>query len=166
MTVIEDTYERYGRDIRLGLHGESMGAGLQVMALSHKPEVDFIVNDCGYAELIPVLRWKVQQAFHMPGWLPDLASPFCQKLYGFSFEEVRPIDRLKDNEIPICFVHGIKDTFTAHWHSKRMYEVNKGYKELHSFEDADHAECIEKNPDRYLKMMKDFVNKIYDDLDI
>ena len=170
MTIIEDTYERYGRDIRLGLHGESMGAGLQIMALSHKPEVDFIVNDCGYAEILPVLRWKVKHVFHVPGWLPDclpdLASPLCQKLYGFNFEEVRPIDRLTNNEIPICFVHGVKDTFTAYWHSKRMYEVNKGYKELHSFEDADHAECVEKDPDRYLKMMKDFVSKVYEDLNI
>ena len=30
MRVIEDTYERYGRDIHIGLHGESMGAGLQL----------------------------------------------------------------------------------------------------------------------------------------
>ena len=161
MVVIEDTYQRYGSDIRIGLHGESMGAGLQVMALEHKPKVDFIVNDCGYSEILPVLRWKVSHKFHLPGWLADLASPYCKLLFGYRFEEVRPIDRLKENEIPICFVHGTGDTFTAHWHSEKMYEANKGYAELHLFEGAEHAECMLNDSDRYLTMMKAFVEKVY-----
>lgn len=163
MSVIEDTYERYGRDICIGLHGESMGAGLQLMALSHKPQVDFIVNDCGYSELLPVLRHKVNQGFGLPGWLADLASPYCNLVFGYSFEEVRPIDRLKENEIPICFVHGTGDTFTAHWHSKRMYDANKGYKELHLFPGVDHAECVSKDTERYFELMKNFVEKIYEE---
>lgn len=161
MSVIEDTYERYGRDIHIGLHGESMGAGLQLMALSHKPKVDFIVNDCGYSEILPVLRYKVNQGFHLPGWLADLASPYCKLIYGYSFTEVRPIDRLKENEIPICFVHGTGDNFTAHWHSEKMYEANKGYKELHLYNGVDHAECIVSDPRRYLAMLEEFVEKVY-----
>lgn len=161
MTVIEDTYKRYGEDISLGLHGESMGAGLQVMAIEHRPKVDFIVNDCGYSEILPVLRWKVQEGFHFPGWLADAASPFCKLFFGYRFEDVRPIDRLKENEIPICFVHGTNDTFTAHWHSEKMYEANKGYKELHLFEGVDHAECIVADTKRYAKILKDFMDKVY-----
>lgn len=161
MAVIDDTYERYGRDIQLGLHGESMGAGLQLMALEHKPKIDFIVNDCGYSEILPVLRWKVQDSFHFPGWLADFASPYCKLFFGYSFKDVCPIDRLKENEIPICFVHGTNDNFTAHWHSEKMHETNKGYKELHLFEGIDHAECIVSDPERYLKMMRDFVDKVY-----
>lgn len=160
MTVIEDTYKQYGEDIQIGLHGESMGAGLQLMALKYKPQVKFIVNDCGYSEILPVLRWKVQDGFHLPGWLADLASPFCRLLYGYWFQNVRPIDCLKENEIPICIVHGTADGFTAHWHSEKMYEVNKGYKELHLFEGVDHAECIAADPERYYKMLQGFISKV------
>lgn len=161
MLVIEDTYERYGRDISIGLHGESMGSGLQVMALAHKPEVDFVVCDCGYSEILPVLRWKVQQGFHFPGWLADLASPFCRLLFGYWFQQVRPIDCLKENEIPICFVHGTSDNFTAHWHSEKMYEMNKGYKELHLFEGVDHADCVVDDTERYMQILKAFIGKVY-----
>lgn len=161
MAVIEDTYERYGRDIHIGLHGESMGSGLQVMALAHKPKVDFIVNDCGYSEILPVLRWKVQQRFHLPGWLADVVSPICKLVYGFWFQQVSPIDQLKENEIPICFVHGTNDSFTHMWHSEKMYEANKGYKELHLYEGAEHAECIVKDTDKYYKMLEGFVKKVY-----
>lgn len=160
MKVIEDTYERYGRDIRIGLHGESMGAGLQLMALDYSPKVDFIVNDCGYSEILPVLRWKVEQSFKFPGILAKLASPYCKLVFGYRFEEVRPIDRLKENEIPICFVHGLEDTFTHCWHSEKMHEANKGYKELHLYEGADHAECVVVDSERYLNMLKNFTEKV------
>ncbi len=160
MAIIEDTYERYGRDIRIGLHGESMGAGLQLMALSYKPKVNFIVNDCGYSEILPVLRWKIWDGFHLPRWFADMAAPFGKLFFGFWFQEIRPIDRLKENEIPICFVHGTNDNFTAHWHSEKMYEVNKGYKELHLYEGVDHAECIVSDSERYLKMLKSFMEKV------
>ena len=161
MAVIEDTYERYGRDIHLGLHGESMGAGLSLMALSYQPKVDFIISDCGYSEILPVLRHKVNQRFGFPRMLADAASPFCKLFFGYSFTEVRPIDFLKENEIPICFVHGTEDHFTAHWHSEKMYEANKGYKELHLFAGVDHAECVKQDPERYFEMMKQFVETVY-----
>ena len=163
MEIIEDTYKRYGEDIHIGLHGESMGAGLQLMALKHNPRVDFIVNDCGYSEILPVLRWKVKDSFHLPSCLADLASPFGRLLFGFWFQDVKPIDCLKENEIPICFVHGTSDTFTAHWHSEKMYEANKGYKELHLFDGVDHAACIVKDTERYFKMMQSFVTQVYND---
>lgn len=161
MAVIEDTYRRYGQDIHIGLHGESMGAGLQLMALAYHPKVDFIVNDCGYSEILPVLRWKVKESFHLPSILVDLASPFGKLLHGYWFQEVRPIDHLKDNEIPICFVHGANDNFTHNWHSHKMYEANKGYKELHIYEGADHADCIVVDTARYLQMLENFMMQVY-----
>jgi len=162
MAVIEDTYNRYGEDIHIGLHGESMGAGLQLMALALNPRVDFIVNDCGYSEILPVIQWKAQSAMNLPEWLPNLASPVAKLIFGFSFNEVRPIENLKENEIPICFVHGKADTFTHPWHSEKMYEANKGYKELHLYEDAEHAECVVVDEKRYQKMLQEFVAKVYD----
>jgi len=164
MTVIADTYERYGRDIHIGLHGESMGAGLQIMALEYGPKVDFIVNDCGYSEILPVLRWKVKQGFGLPGWMADVAAPYAKALFGYWFQDVRPIDRLRENEIPICFVHGTNDNFTAHWHSEKMYEATKGYKELHLFEGADHAECVIADRERYMQMLKLFLNQVYKEI--
>jgi len=162
IAVIEDTYSRYGQDIHIGLHGESMGAGLQVMALAYKPKVDFVVNDCGYSQILPVLRWKVKTRFHLPGWLADTASPFARLFFGFWFQDIRPIDQLVENEIPICFVHGVNDTYTDKWHSEKMYEINKGYKELHLYEGAEHAMCIESDVTRYQKMLEDFVENVYE----
>ena len=51
ISLIIDTKKRYGHDIVLGLHGESMGAAFQVMALRYMPKVDFMICDCGFARL-------------------------------------------------------------------------------------------------------------------
>lgn len=163
MTVVEDTYARYGSDIRIGFHGESMGAGLQLMALQYAPKVDFIFNDCGYADILSVLRWKCQQIFHMPGWLADVASVFARLFCGCSFHQIRPIDQLKENEVPICFIHGDVDDFIHIWHSEKMHEANKGYSELHVYPGGKHAASIDTDVDRYLRMMMEFLSKVYPD---
>ncbi len=36
----------------------------------------------------------------------DLAALYARLLFGYWFQHVRPIDRLRKNEIPICFVYG------------------------------------------------------------
>lgn len=160
ISVIADTYKRYGSGIYLGLHGESMGSGLQIMALKYRPDVRFIVNDCGYASLIDVLAWKVRQQFHLPGWLAYTASFACGLFYGYSFTRVNPIDNLKDNKIPICFIHGAEDNFIDKSQSERMHDETSGYSELHFFPGAGHAKSLESDEERYYKVVEEFLNKV------
>lgn len=161
MAVIEDTYQRYGTDIKLGLHGESMGSGIQITALAYKPKIDFIVNDCGYADILNVLRWKCTQEFHLPGWFADIASIYARIFYGYSFHQVRPIDNLPENEIPICFVHGEADAFVHMQHSLRMKKATKGYSELHLYPEVEHAASVEMDTARYMTMLIQFLEKVY-----
>lgn len=160
MEVIADTYRRYGEDIYLGLHGESMGSGLQITALKYHPNVKFIVNDCGYADLIGVLCHKAKLQFGLPSWAVYGASVMSRILFGFAFTEVRPIDALAENtSIPICFVHGTGDNFVPVDHSRRMYDVAKCYRELHLYEGIGHAHCLASDPERYFSMLSAFLAK-------
>ncbi|MBQ8813743.1 MAG: alpha/beta hydrolase [Lachnospiraceae bacterium] len=161
MAVIADTYDRYGKDIYLGLHGESMGSALQITALKYHPNVKFIVNDCGFADLMGVLRHKVKLNFGLPEWVIYPASVMSRILYGYAFSAVRPIDSLADNRnVPICFVHGADDNFITPDHSQRMHKVTKAYTELHLFPGADHAQCLQTDPERYFRMVSDFLTKV------
>lgn len=160
MAVIADTYARFGSGIYLGLHGESMGSALQITALRYHPDVKFIVNDCGFADLISVLRHKVKHDYGLPCWVVYPASVMSRILFGYAFTEVRPIDSLTDNQIPICFVHGLADDFIDCDHSRRMQAATKGYSELHLFEGADHAQCMASDPERYFRMLSNFLRKV------
>ncbi|MCR5824256.1 MAG: alpha/beta hydrolase [Lachnospiraceae bacterium] len=162
MTVINDTYERYGKDIYLGLQGESMGSGLEITALKYKPQVHFIVNDCGFADLFNVLEGALNAQFHLHKWLIWPSSWMCRLVYGWSFFESRPIDSLKDNTVPICFIHGEADTFINPVNSIRMAKANPAYSEVHIFPKAAHAETMMVDEDRYLRILKKFLAKVED----
>lgn len=162
MTVINDTYERYGKDIYLGLQGESMGSGLEITALKYKPNVHFIVNDCGFADLLNVLEGAIVSTFHLHKWLIWPSSWMCSLVYGWSFFKSRPIDSLKDNTVPICFIHGEDDKFILPENSLRMARANPAYSEVHIFPKAAHAETMLVDEDRYLRILKSFLSKVED----
>lgn len=160
LQVIAKVHERFGPDIILGLHGESMGSALQIMALKEKPEVQFVVNDCGYADLMGVLTHNIRSALHMPRCFCYLASAACRLVFGYSFTGVRPIDSLKDNKVPICFMHGAADDFIPPSHSERMHQAMTAYSELHLFPGAAHGLSIDSDEEGYRRIVRAFLDKV------
>ncbi|MCM1191708.1 MAG: alpha/beta hydrolase [Butyrivibrio sp.] len=159
LQVIDWVHERFGRNIILGLHGESMGSALQIMALKEKPEVQFVVNDCGYADLMGVLTHNVG-TLHMPKWSCYFASAACRVVFGYSFTGVRPIDSLKENTVPICFIHGAADDFIPCDHSERMHQAMTAYSELHLFPGAAHGLSIDSDEESYRRIVGAFLEKV------
>ncbi len=162
MAVIRDTYARYGEDIYLGLQGESMGSALEITALRYSPKIHFIVNDCGFADLYNVLEGAIKSMFKMHKWLIWPSSFMCSIIYGWSFFKNRPIESLKDNTVPICFIHGQNDTFIKPENSIRMAKANPAYSEVHIFPGAAHAETMLVDEDRYMAILKKFLAKVED----
>ena len=146
--LIDDTRSRYDDITVLGLHGESLGSATTITSLKYKPDVDFVVADCGFSDIENVLKEGYRNA-HVPACLVDVAD-FTGKLrYGYSIKEMRPIDALDENEIPILFIHGAEDTFILPKNSEDMAEMTKGYKELYTIPGAGHAESVLKAPAEY-----------------
>lgn len=160
LAVIDDVYRRFGDDIYLGLHGESLGAALQIMALRERPKLKFIVNDCGFARLLDVTTHNIHDLFHLPRWVCYPASAASRCFFGFSHAQQNPIEALKENTVPICFVHGEKDDFIPCTHSRQMQAATAGYSVLKLFEEAGHAQSIEKDEAGYREMVRSFLEEV------
>lgn len=154
--LIKDSRERYSAISLLGLHGESLGAATSVAVLQYKPVVDFVVADCGFSNIKEVLMGKGR----LPGWLIDRVSFFAKLRYGYSYGEMRPVDCLSENQVPICFIHGAEDTFIPPKHSEEMKAATKGYSELHIIDGANHAQSVLVNPGEYKKIVELFIGRI------
>ncbi|MCR4611337.1 MAG: alpha/beta hydrolase [Lachnospiraceae bacterium] len=163
MAVIEDTRRRFGKDIALGCSGESMGTGLTITALQYKPEIDFIVADCGYADLTNVVENSLKNTFHLPTFVGKIGGVISGILFGFNYNKARPIDHMGGSTIPICFAHGGADDFILPVNSQRMHEAYEGYSEYHEYPGAGHGHSIDEDPDRYEKMLVAFLDKVYKD---
>ena len=154
--LVEDTKRRYQSISLLGLHGESLGAATTINSLQYKPEVDFVVADCGFSDIENVLREGYRNA-HVPDFLFDLAD-FSGKLrYHYSLKKMRPIDSLDENTIPILFIHGAEDHFILPANSEDMAKRTKGYSEVHLIPRAGHAESVFTAPAEYKQYVKAFL---------
>ncbi len=69
-------------------------------------------------------------------------------------------DSLKDNKIPILFIHGEEDDFILPWNSRVMREATAGYSEIHLIPGAGHAESVLKAGEDYKKYVKEFLGAV------
>ena len=156
MAVIEDLHQRKGDRIRLGLLGESLGGATVLTALQYKPRVDFVVDDCGFADIIPILKAGLRRS-RVPSFLVYPASRMAKHKYGESFTAARPVDHVRGNTIPLLIFHGADDNFIPCEHSQMVREATKGYAELHLIPEAGHAGSAIKAPDQYLEILRNFL---------
>ena len=161
LALINDCYSRFGNDIYLGLHGESMGSALSAICLGEKPPVKFAVLDCSYAEFKSIVESKVK-SFHFPKFFAYPIEWMCRLLFHVSFFRARPVDALKGNVIPLCLIHGENDELIPVSHAKQLKEANKGYAELHVFPGAEHAKSFLKDEEAYLNILESFLKTTVD----
>ena len=157
--LVKDTRERYPDIAELGLHGESLGGSTTISALAYSPNVDFAVSDCAFADLDSAIRQKFK-TMHLPEFLVPLADIGIRVLYGYSINDMRPIEALEGNTVPILFIHGDADTTVPPESARELCEAAKGKGELHYVSGADHAESVLIAPNEYREVVSSFLGTV------
>lgn len=157
---------RFGEDIILGLHGESMGAGTVMETIPLNNSIKFVIEDCGYSNFEELLAFQITENFKnrlvRKILRPSLifANFFMKCKAKFSMKNIIPIDIVEESDLPIMFIHGKEDYFVPWYMGLDLYKAkNKGYKELYLVEGAKHAESLEVNKPLYEKKVIAFVEK-------
>ena len=157
--LVKDTCERYPNISELGLHGESLGGSTTIEALAYKPDVDFVVSDCAFANVDSAIRQKFK-TMHLPEFLVPLVKTGVRVLYGYSIDDMRPIEALDGNTVPILFIHGDADTTVPPQNARELYEKAQGIRELHYVAGADHAESVLVAPKEYNEVVASFLDAV------
>jgi serine/threonine-protein kinase len=152
--LVKDARSRFGEDITLGLHGESLGAATTISALQYCPEVDFAVADCPFADIVNVLEGMA------PSPAVQWASLWAKVRCGHTLTQMRPIDALAKSEVPLMLIHGDADTFISPENSRRLYAAARGIREFHLVKGAEHAQSVLTDPERYSKYLSDFISQV------
>ncbi len=159
MSVYGSVRERFGPDARIGLHGESLGGATVLRALEYRPDISFVVDDCGFSEILPVLKVGLR-AMKLPQWLLGPVTLAAKVFYGVPLKDARPIDFVKGNPVPLLIMHGARDDFILPEHSEKIRRATAGYCEMHLFEEAGHAESALRQPEKYGKVLREFLEQI------
>lgn len=161
---IQYTIERFGKDVPIILSGLSMGAAtvLMVTDLNLPENVKGIIADCPYSSPKEIIM-KVAKQMHFP---PRLMLPFVWLggfLFGhFNLFESTAIEAIKNCEIPILILHGDADELVPCEMSQSM--LTSGAKDitLETFAGAGHGLSYIVIPDKYEKVVLEFIDKCLD----
>ncbi len=163
---IEYLKSRFGNDIILGLHGESMGAGTVMETIPLNDSIKFVIEDCGYSNFYELIGFQITHAYKnrlvRKILRPSLifANFFMKTKAKFSMKKIVPIDIVSSTSLPMMFIHGKEDYFVPWYMAVDLYKAKtKGYKELYLVEGAKHAEALEVNKILYEKKIMTFIEK-------
>jgi fermentation-respiration switch protein FrsA (DUF1100 family) len=151
--------ERFGEDVPIVLTGLSMGAATVLMAsnLELPGAVAGIIADSPYASPRSIIC-KVCKDMHLPAWL---AYPFVKlgaALYGqFSIDVISAEDAVKSANVPILLLHGEDDRFVPCEMSALIRDSCASTCTLYTFPGAAHGLCYMTDPQRYERIIKEFL---------
>jgi len=159
---IEYLNDRFAMEQNLYLAGVSMGCStvLMTLGLDMPKNVKAVIADCGFTSPYDIFKHVLKMDFHLPLFPVMYIENFlCKFIIGYSFKECSTLEILKENEIPILFIHGEKDDFVPTWMGKANYEACKGEKELLIIEQAKHATSSMQESEKYCNTSLQFLRK-------
>lgn len=162
---IEYVHGRFGEDIKIVLHGTSMGGTTVLMALgieSVQNSVSAVIADCAFTSPAEIFSHVMKKNYHIPITSPiiNLNGMYSKKVVGYRFDEYSTQEALKDNKVPVLFVHGKEDKFVPTSMSEENYEICTSRKQLLMVENAGHGSSIFENTELYEATEKEFLNEI------
>ncbi len=144
------------------LAGVSLGASTVVMASGFQLEknVKAIIADCGYISPKTILKRVVKYNYHIPCFpLLNIAIFIMKLLSHVDINKYSTTEALKENTIPIFFVHGDSDKFVPVENSITNYETAVCAKELFIVKGADHTQCFMSATKEYEEKMSNFLKR-------
>ncbi len=156
---------RLGENVKIGTHGESMGAATVLLHAAMDPRVQFVVADCPYADLKEQLKYRLGVEYGLPSFpVLDAASAVTRLQAGFLFRDISPIQAIREKdglpEIPMLFIHGLADDYIPPQASEKLHAVKQGVSRLHLMPDAKHADSIRAHADEYKRVVDSFLDEI------
>ena len=153
----------FGNDVEILLVGVSMGAASVLMSTKYELpcNVKAIIADCPYSSPKDILRKVIKEDMHLPA---NLVYPFIYLgalIYGrFKLTSNDPIKAMENCKIPVCLIHGEKDTFVPTYMSKKIYESCNSYKEILIVKDASHGMSYIEDTNLYTEFIIKFIENL------
>ena len=155
--------DSFGSDIKIILHGISMGAATVMMMSGNDAlpkNVMLTISDCGYSTAVGEFTEKLK-AMKLPAGLIIQGVNAVNKLtLGFDFYQIRPVDSVRNAKIPMLFIHGTGDTFIPHSMCQEVYDAcGSEHKEILYIEGADHAQSYPTDKETYSAKLDEMIDK-------
>lgn len=156
--------QRCGSEIRIVLHGVSMGAMSCMNAMKLSPDIDYVIEDCGPARAYDGIRHVAYSMVPVPNpFLMPLIERTAERA-GTDIRKNNPVDAVEASEVPICIIHGDADTAVDVHCAEEIFQASRNKQSrIEIFHGREHAYSI-CDHDRYEAVVKDFLKEVQDTL--
>ena len=148
--------EKWGNLIKITIVGISMGGATVLMASDKIDPSIKIIADCPYSTEKEVIKHAIKKM----NLSPKLFWPLVY-LSALLFCHARLKDDAKINvsrsKNKILILHGTSDSIVPHEMSERIYRGNEDHVQYEKFEGGEHGLSYLREPERYEKLIKDFL---------
>lgn len=143
---------------KIGLIGESMGAGISIQTLMVE-SVDFVIEDCGYSSFAEEVKHQIRGV----KWIPTYPIYWFTRLLvrlmgGYDLNKVSPVNALQQSNTPVMVVHGEDDNYVPFYMASIIYDnIKSKNRMMYVTEGTDHALSYEEHPQEYEQQVYRFL---------
>ncbi|MGL6106727.1 alpha/beta hydrolase, partial [Romboutsia sp.] len=137
--------KKYGKETKIGLHGESMGSAIVVEYLGMYDDVQFAVDNCGFTSFVDEAKFVLKKYCNVKinivqSFVIFFATIVTKIRCGWSFNEVVPLRSIKKTKTPMLFIHGGCDKVVPCEMCKAIFDAKKyGIKDKFEAKSASHT---------------------------
>jgi uncharacterized protein len=140
----------------IGVLGVSMGAASSMFAAANDQDIGALIEDCGYADINPILAHEWSTASGLPDMFLPSTSLAVRLLYGYDIGAARPVAEVgKIAPRPMLIIHGTADTLIPVAQAEQIKAANSAA-ELWEVTGAGHAGSYAANPQAYVERVASF----------
>lgn len=159
---IDYLVERFGKDIKIILHGVSMGGATVCQMASRVPkQVKFIVSDCAYTSAYDQFKKMVNGAGinKSAHSMIQIVNAMNKRLAKYDLSQTDVRDSVVNSKVPMLFVHGKVDDFVPVEMCYELYDICNAEKEIFIVDDAYHAQSVVKAEKQYYALLDKYIEK-------
>lgn len=155
-----------GRDIKIGLHGISMGASiLLAYAAFVIDNCDFYVADCPYSDLYRQISDVAQRSLKLPTFIMKpimvFANFFSRIVFKFEIKKNNIMERIDKVFNPVLFINCKDDDYIDPAMTNELFEKSgSDYKDILLFDEGGHAGAYPLHRIEYEKKVTEFIEKV------
>lgn len=158
--------ERFGKEMKIILHGTSMGATTALMCTGVpeiREEISAVIADCAFTSPDAIFSHVMKKNYHLPPFLfMPVSNMFSRFLAGYKGNDYSTLQALADNDtVPVLFLHGSEDKFVPTWMTEENYEACRTMKDRLVIEGAGHGSSPFEAPELYVEKEKEFLDKVF-----
>jgi dipeptidyl aminopeptidase/acylaminoacyl peptidase len=149
-----------GIDNKIGVLGFSMGAAACLMAAPESEEIDAVVADAAYADIVSIMESEFAERSNLPGFFMSIILFMTRTVYDVDFTAVKPGEAVKETSVPVFIIHGEQDEMVPVEHAYRLKEASQNPdSRLWILPEAQHANSYQVRPTEYKEQVISFFDE-------